>query len=241
MELQKQKLNKEWHDQKQSENLNFTIDDLLILEDKYNLDTFINPREFMNRIINYQNKSWEERQKIIATYIDNLETSKSDKLKIEHYHFRKSFLTDLLIYNEEYNLPLSYSLFGDEYGISIPQNNVVKTKDESQAYFNKLNSILGNEYKLNYYEIDTNADLINLKISSEIEVEKIIRLITLKNEKLDNDNLKLGVMTVDLSDIKDSNNNQIFKELLEKIKETFKEDEFCKCKIRFGYMQFLMK
>ena len=119
MELQKQKLNKEWHDQKQSENLNFTIDDLLILEDKYNLDTFINPREFMNRIINYQNKSWEERQKIIATYIDNLETSKSDKLKIEHYHFRKSFLTDLLIYNEEYNLPLSYSLFGDEYGISI--------------------------------------------------------------------------------------------------------------------------
>ena len=46
---------------------------------------------------------------------------------------------------------------------------------------------------------------------------------------------------IDLSNIKDSNNNQIFKELLEKIKETFKEDEFCKCKIRFGYMQFLMK
>ncbi len=39
-------------------------------------------------------------------------------------------------------------------------------------------------------------------------------------------NLKLGVITVDLSDIKDSNNNQIFKELLEKIKNSFKEDEF---------------
>jgi len=126
----------------------------------------------------------------------------------------------------EYNLPLNYSLFEDEYGIPIPQNNEVKTKEESRNYFNKLNSILGNEYKLNYYEIDTDDDLTNLKISSEIEVEKIIRLITLKIEKFDNGNLKLGVITVDLSDIKDSKNNQIFKELLGKIKDAFKEDEF---------------
>lgn len=181
----------------------------------------------MNRINNYQNKSREDRQKMIATYIDNLEISKSDnKLKIEHYHFRKSFLTDLLTYNE-YKLPLNYSLFEDEYGIPIPQNHEVKTKDESRNYFNRLNSILGNEYKLNYYEIDTGDDLTNLKISSEIEIEKIIRLITLKDEKFDNDNLKLGVITIDLSDIKDNNNNnQIFKELLEKIRNTFKEDEF---------------
>ena len=227
IEYKKQKLNKEWQDQKQYENLNFTIDDLLILEDKYNLDTSINPKEFMNRINNYQNKSREERQKMISTYIDNLEISKSDnKLKIEHYYFRKSFLTDLLTYNEEYKLPLNYSLFEDEYGIPIPQNNEVKTKDESKEYFNKLQSILGNEYKLNYYEIDTDDNLTNLKISSEIEVEKIIRLITLKNEKFDNGNLKLGVITVDLSDIKNSNNNQIFKELLGKIKDTFKENEF---------------
>ena len=206
IDFKKQKLNKEWQDQKQYENLNFTIDDLLILEDKYNLDTFINPREFMNR-----------RQKMISTYIDNLEISKNhNKLKIEHYHFRKSFLTDLLTFNEEYNLPLNYSLFEDEYGIPIPQNNEVKTKEESRNYFNKLN----------YYEIDTDDDLTNLKISSEIEVEKIIRLITLKIEKFDNGNLKLGVITVDLSDIKDSKNNQIFKELLGKIKDAFKEDEF---------------
>lgn len=181
----------------------------------------------MNRIINYQNKSREERQKLIATYIDNLEVSKEDnKLIINHYYFRKSFLTDLLTFNEEYKLPLNYSLFEDEYGLPIPQNNEVKIKKESKEYFDKLNSILGNEYKLNYYEIDTDDNLTNLKISSEIEVEKIIRLITLKNEKFDNGNLKLGVITVDLSDIKDSNTNQIFKELLEKIKKIFKEDEF---------------
>ena len=113
-----------------------------------------------------------------------------------------------------------------EYGIPIPQNNEIKTREESRNYFNKLKTILGNEYKLNYYEIDTDDNLTNLKISSEIAVEKIIRLITLKNDKFDNGNLKLGVITVDLSDIKDNKGNKIFKELLEKIRNKFKEDEF---------------
>lgn len=44
-------------------------------------------------------------------------------------------------------------------------------------------------------ESDTDDDLSNLKISSEIEVEKIIWLITLKDEKFNNGNLKLGVIT----------------------------------------------
>lgn len=104
----------------------------------------------------------------------------------------------------------------------IPQNNEVKTRTESRNYFNKLDSILGEEYKLNYYEINTDDNLTNLKISSEIKVEKIIRLITLKDEKFDNGNLKLGVITVNLNNIK----NNKTKELLEKVRDTFKEDEF---------------
>ena len=160
---------------------------------------------------------------MIATYIDNLEISKNNnQLKIEHYHFRKSFLTDLLTFNKEYKLPLNYSLFEDEYGKPIPQNYEVKTRDESKKYFNKLNSVLGKEYKLNYYEIDTDDNLTNIKISSEIKLEKIIRLITLKDEKFDNGNLKLGVITVDLDNIK----NNKMKELLEKVRDTLKEDEF---------------
>lgn len=89
--------------------------------------------------------------------------------------------------------------------------NEVKTRDESKNYFNKLQTILGKEYKLNYYEIDTDDNLTNLKISSEIKLEKIIRLITLKYEKFDNGNLKLGIITVDLSNIKDNKGNQIFR------------------------------
>ena len=131
-------------------------------------------------------------------------------------------MTDLLTFNEKYKLPLNYSLFEDEYGLPIPQNYEVKTREESRNYFNKLQSILGNEHKLNYYEIDTDDNLTNLKISSEIKLEKIIRLITLKDEKFDNGNLKLGVITVNLDNIK---NNKI-KELLEKVRNNFKEDEF---------------
>ena len=87
---------------KQYENLNFTIDDLLILEDKYNLDTFINPREFMNRIINYQNKSREDRQKMISTYIDNLELQVvNGKLEIANINFREDFLSSL-VYCQEF-------------------------------------------------------------------------------------------------------------------------------------------
>ena len=56
--------------------------------------------------------------------------------------------------------------------------------------------------------------------------KNLTKIQTLKDEKFDNGNLKLGVITVNLSDIKDNNNNQIFKQLLEKIKKTFKEDEF---------------
>lgn len=55
-----------------------------------------------------------------------------------------------------------------------------------------------------------------------ITFEKIIRLITLKDGKFDNGNLKLGVITVNLDNIK---NNKI-KELLEKVRDTFKEEEF---------------
>lgn len=61
IEFKKQKLSKDWQEQKQYGNLNFTVNDLLILEDKYNLETLTNPKEFMNRITNYQNKSREEK------------------------------------------------------------------------------------------------------------------------------------------------------------------------------------
>ena len=82
-------------------------------------------------------------------------------------------------------------------------------------------------YKLNYYEVDTDYDLKDISFSSDIEAEKIIRLICIKNDKnYKKQNLRLGVITIDLSDIKDKNGNSLYKEVLEKAKEVYK-NELC--------------
>ena len=67
---------------------------------------------------------------------------------------------------------------------------------------------MGSDYKLIYYEVDTDDDLKDISFSSDIEVEKIIRLICIKNDKnYKKQNLRLGIITIDLSDIKDKNGN----------------------------------
>ena len=86
---------------------------------------------------------------------------------------------------------------------------------------------MGNNYKLNYYEVDTDDDLKDITFSSDIEAEKIIRLICIKNDKnYKKQNLRLGVITIDLSDIKDENGNSLYKEVLENAKEVYK-NELC--------------
>lgn len=115
--------------------------------------------------------------------------------------------------------------------IAYAKPHMLKANGNNYLLFDKFEDIFINgydlltfnkEYKLNYYEIDTDDNLTNLKISSETEVKKIIRLITLKDEKFDNCNLKLEVITINLDSIK---NNKI-QELLDKARDTFREDEF---------------
>ena len=60
-----------------------------------------------------------------------------------------------------------------------------KTKEDARKYFDKLCSTLGSDYKLNYYEVDTDDDLRDITISSTCEIEKIIRLIALDKDKFD--------------------------------------------------------
>ena len=92
---------------------------------------------------------------------------------------------------------------------------------------NKLQETMGSDYKLNYYEVDTDDDLKDISFSSDIEAEKIIRLICIKNDKnYKKQNLRLGVITIDLSDIKDKNGNSLYKDVLEKAKEVYK-NELC--------------
>ena len=223
IEYQKNNLENKLKEQKQYENLNFTIDDLLILQDKQNMDIFVKPEIFFSNIYGWLNLLKEEKQRIIATYIDNLVVEKKDdKTIIKETNFRSSFIIDLINYNKEYGLPLNINLFQDEYGLPLATNREIKTSIDAQKYFNKLVEVLGNDYKLNYYLTEPDQDFRNIVFKSNIDIEKIIRIILINdNKKYKNNKLKIGIITLDLSDIKAENGKQLFKDFFKKFKEIY--------------------
>ena len=228
IEFQKSDLEKKYQEQRQYENLSFTVDDLLILQDIHNIDTFVKPEKFFSNIYGWLNKSREEKQRIISTYIDNLVVEKKeDKTIVKETYFRTSFLLDLINYNQDYGLPLNWFLFEDDYGYSLPMNKELKTIEQAQNYFNKLVETLGSDYKLNYYFVEPDDDLSDISFSSNVDIEKIVRIIAINDKKKYKDNkLKLGIITVDLSDIKNINGEQLYKGFFEKFKEMC-DNELC--------------
>lgn len=221
IEYQKNNLENKLKEQKQYENLNFTIDDLLVLQDKQNMDIFIKPEIFFSNIYGWLNLLKEEKQRITATYIDNLVVEKkNDKTIIKETNFRSSFIIDLINYNKEYGLPLNINLFQDEYGLPISTNKEIKTSIDAKKYFNKLVEVLGNDYKLNYYLTEPDQDFRNIVFKSNIDIEKIVRIILINdNKKYKNNKFKIGIITLDLSDIKAENGKQLFKDFFKKFKE----------------------
>ncbi len=193
--------------------------------DKQNMDIFIKPEVFFSNIYGWLNLLKEEKQRIISTYIDNLVVEKKDdKTIIKETNFRSSFIIDLINYNKEYGLPLNINLFQDEYGLPISTNKEIKTSIDAQKYFNKLVEVLGNDYKLNYYLTEPDQDFRNIVFKSNIDIEKIFRIILINdNKKYKNNKLKIGIITLDLSDIKagykfvtweDKNGTSIYNEAL---------------------------
>jgi len=228
IEFQKNDFTKKMQEQKQYENLNFTVDDLLILQDKHNIDNFVKPEKFFANLYGWLNMPREKKQKIISTYIDNfVVVRKNDKTIIKETNFRSSFIADMIMYHEEYGLPLNFPLLKDNYGYSLPMNKEIKTSEQANNYFNKLVETLGSEYKLNYYEIETNDDLTDLGFDAKNEIEKIIRVIAINDsKKFKDDNLKFGIITVDLTDIIAPNGEQLYKGFFEKFKEMC-DNELC--------------
>lgn len=104
-------INKKIKEIKQRENFNFTTNDLLILEDTETIDTFVNPDIFLTNILNLTNVSREEMKRIIGTYIDNIEVNKvGDKIELLNIEYRKSFLTDLVNYHDNYGVPYNFNI-----------------------------------------------------------------------------------------------------------------------------------
>lgn len=228
IEYQRTELTNKLKEQKQYENLSFTIDDLLIIQDKQEIETYVNPEKFIENIYNWVNETREKRQKLVATYIDNIEIKKvNDKVEMVDGNFRSDYIMGMISNHNNYGLPYNLKWFVDDYGCSLNMNKEHKTQKQALKYFNKLQETMGSDYKLNYYEVDTDDDLKDISFSSDIEAEKIIRLICIKNDKnYKKQNFRLGVITIDLSDIKDKNGNSLYKEVLEKIKEVYK-NELC--------------
>ena len=214
IEYQKSDLEKRQKEQKQYENLSFTLNDLLIIQDIQEIEFYTNP-DVLN---NWSNKSKEDKQKIIGKYIDNITIEKkNNKFEISNIEFRKNYLEDMIYNHYKFNTPCNVYMYEDEYGIPLKLNHELKTMKEAENYFKRLEKYVG-DYKLNYYisEIDEKEKRFNYTQNND--AEKIIRLIGI-GDKRKKDNFKLGVITLDLSMFKDKDEKEIYKKLFDKLEK----------------------
>lgn len=214
IEYQKSDLEKRQKEQKQYENLSFTLNDLLIIQDIQEIEFYTNP-DVLN---NWSNKSKEDKQKIIGKYIDNITIEKkNNKFEITNIEFRKNYLEDMIYNHYKFNTPCNVYMYEDEYGIPLKLNHELKTMKEAEDYFKRLEKYVG-DYKLNYYisEIDEKEKRFNYTQNND--AEKIIRLIGI-GDKRKKDNFKLGVITLDLSMFKDKGEKEIYKKLFDKLEK----------------------
>ena len=211
---QKSDLEKRQKEQKQYDNLSFTLNDLLIIQDMQEIEFYTNP-DVLN---NWSNKSKEDKQKIIGKYIDNITIEKkNNKFEISNIEFRKNYLEDMIYNHYKFNTPCNVYMYEDEYGIPLKLNHELKTMKEAEDYFKRLEKYVG-DYKLNYYisEIDEKEKRFNYTQNND--AEKIIRLIGI-GDKRKKDNFKLGVITLDLSMFKDKDEKEIYKKLFDKLEK----------------------
>lgn len=214
IEYQKSDLEKRQKEQKQYENLSFTLNDLLIIQDMQEIEFYTN-QDVLN---NWSNKSKEDKQKIIGKYIDNITIEKkNNKFEITNIEFRKNYLEDMIYNHYKFNTPCNVYMYEDEYGIPLKLNHELKTMKEAENYFKRLEKYVG-DYKLNYYisEIDEKENRFNYTQNND--VEKIIRLIGI-GDKRKKDDFKLGVITLDLSMFKDKDGKKIYKKLFDKLEK----------------------
>ena len=214
IEYQKSDLEKRQKGQKQYEDLSFTLNDLLIIQDIQEIEFYTNP-DVLN---NWSNKSKEDKQKIIGKYIDNITIEKkNNKFEISNIEFRKNYLEDMIYNHYKFNTPCNVYMYEDEYGIPLKLNHELKTMKEAENYFKRLEKYVG-DYILNYYLSEIDEKENRFIYTHNNDVEKIIRLIGI-GDKRKKDDFKLGVITLDLSMFKDKDGKEIYKKLFDKLEK----------------------
>lgn len=221
----KQELTKKIEEEKEYENLSFKVEDLLILEDKREMDKFKHINVFVDYLNMWNQLTKEEKQKIIARYIDYIEVEKQDKkINIINTNFRKSYLKELYDNHNNYEIPLNLSsLLVDDMGYKVIITNKEKTKEEARTYYEKLCKTLGNDYKLNFYKSYMD-DNYKINFTAHKEEEKVIR-VTLLNNKYKKEKEEFAIITIDLSDIKNKEGKSIYKKIFNNLRKIEKNQE----------------
>ena len=69
-------------------------------------------------------------------------------------------------------------------------------------------------YDVNYYEVIPNKDFTNITFTPKNDIEKIIRIIPIKDkDKFKSNKLELGIITINLSNIRSSNGTLLYKNI----------------------------
>ena len=204
IDYQKKTIDEKIKEQRQYENLNSTVDDLVIMLDKHTIDTFKYPENILNRLYEWKSLDREEKQKIIFKYIDNIEVvMENGKPKIVNTNFRQELLIDMLDYHEKYDFPVDLHIFVDDEGLPIPMlAKGFKTSEEAEIYVNKLRQF----HDVNYYETVFDEEECGASFDGKTDYEKIVRMIPLEEKKKFKDKefkFRIGVITVDVSNVKD--------------------------------------
>ncbi len=76
-------------------------------------------------------------------------------------------------------------------------------------------------YDVNYYEVVPSDDFTSLSFSPKNEVEKIIRVIPIKNcDKFKNNKIEFGIITINLSTIKGIDRTPLYESIFKTSKVT---------------------
>ena len=212
IEYKRQVLEKQEQDSKQYENLNFTVDDLLLIKDKKEIEDYLHPENIIDLFVRWNYLDKTNKQKLISKYIDDIEIEKlGTKIEIKKLNLRNSFYYDLIDYHNNYDTPLDLFMFMDEDKFPIPvAHNGFRTRIEIENYVNKLKEM----YDVNYYEVIPNKDFTNLSFTPKNDIEKIIRIIPIKdNDKFKSNKLELGIITINLSKIKSPDGTLLYKNI----------------------------
>lgn len=203
IDYQKKTIDDKIEEQKQYENLNFTVDDLTIMLDKQRIDILLHPESLIKVIVGWFKFDRETRQQYIYKYIDDIEVSFEDnKTKLYQVNFREDLLIDMLDNHNKYDLPLDLGMFEDDDKLPVPiLAKGFKTSEEAEKYVEKLRQF----HNVNYYETVFDDDLAGVEFEGKDDYEKIVRLIPLKDKKKFKDKefkFHIGVITIDVSKVK---------------------------------------